>query len=87
MRNQRIATLQNASTNYVDPIINKGSWQPPVPPKPNSNVVSDDAGAFKGETLLQKKTRRALERSRRRIAAGATVVGVRGGAVDKSAFN
>jgi hypothetical protein len=86
VRNQRIATLQNASTNYVDPIINKGSWQPKVPPKPAATVVSDDAGNEKSETLLQKKNRRALERSRRRIAAGATVVGGQGGGTTSSAF-
>ena len=68
MRNQRISTLTNSSTNYVDPIINKGNWQPKVNPKPGATVQSDDAGAntgFQG-SLLKKKTQRALERSKAR---------------------
>ena len=86
MRNQRISTIQNNSTNYVDPIINKGNWQPKVPPKPAATVVSDDAGNEKKETYLQRKNRRALERSRARIKAGATVVGGQGGGTNSSAF-
>jgi len=88
MRNQRISTLTNSSTNYVDPIINKGNWQPKVNPKPGSNVVSDDAGAntgFQG-SLLKKKTQRALERSKQRVKAGAKVVGGGGAGTNSSAF-
>jgi len=84
MRNKRIATMQNASTNYVDPIVNQANWQPKVPPKPASKVVSDDAGNDKQETWLQRKNRRALERSRARIKAGATVIGGQGGGVNTS---
>ena len=89
MRNKRINSLNNASTNYVDPIVNKANWQPKVPPKPASNVVSDDAGSNKGfqGSLLKRKTQRALERSKRRVAAGAEVKGSAGGGVrTNSAF-
>ena len=88
MRNQRISTLTNSSTNYVDPIINKGNWQPQVNPKPGATVQSDDAGAntgFQG-SLLKRKTQRALERSKARINNGATVTGNRGGGTNSSAF-
>ena len=83
MRNKRIATMQNASTNYVDPIVNKGNWQPKVPPKPASNVISDDAGGNNGfqGSLLKRKNQLALERSKRRVAAGAKVQSSSGGGV------
>lgn len=86
MRNKRISSLQNSSTNYVDPIINKNNWQPKVPPKPAATVVSDDAGNDKRETYLQRKNRRALERTRARIKAGAKVVGGQGGGTTSDAF-
>ena len=62
---------------------NEANWQPKVPPKPASTVVSDDAGSKSGfqGSFLKEKNRRALERSRRRIAAGAKVVGGQGGGV------
>ena len=62
------------------------NWQPKVPPKPASNVVSDDAGSNKGfqGSLLKRKTQRALERSKRRVAAGAEVKGSAGGGVRTS---
>jgi len=83
MRNKRIATMQNASTNYVDPIVNKANWQPKVPPKPASNVISDDAGGNNGfqGSLLKRKNQLALERSKRRVAAGAKVQSSSGGGV------
>jgi hypothetical protein len=89
MRNQRIATLQNSSTNYVDPIINKGKHLPTVVPKPGSSTVSDDAGKSASpfsESLLAKRNRLKLERSRRAIANGATVRGSSGGGVDRSSL-
>jgi len=88
MRNKRISTLTNSSTNYVDPIINKGNWQPKVNPKPGSTTISDDAGSntgFQG-SLLKKKTQRALERSKQRVKAGAKVVGGGGAGTNSSAF-
>ena len=89
MRNKRMSTLQNSSTNYTDPIINKGKHLPTVRPKPGSNTVSDDAGKQVSpfsESLLAKRNRLKLEQSRRRIANGATVVGGQGGGTNSSAF-
>jgi hypothetical protein len=89
MRNQRIDTLQNSSTNYVDPIINKGKHLPLVAPKPGSNTISDDAGTQttpRSESLFAKKNKRARERSQRAIANGATVVSSGGAGTNSSAF-
>ena len=67
---------------------NAGGSQPPVPPKPGSTVVSDDAGGNTGfgGSLLKKRTQRRLEASKRRVKAGATVVGNRGGGTTSGAF-
>ncbi len=88
MRNQRIATLQNNSTNYVDPIINKANHLPTVVPKPGSNTVSDDAGKDLkfSESLLAKRNRLRAEKSQRAVANGAKVVGGQGGGTNSSAF-
>ena len=89
VRNQRIASLQNSSTNYQDPIINRAKWQPNVAPKPGSNTISDDAGKQTtpfSESLLAKRNRLARERSRRAIENGATVVSSGGAGTNASAF-
>ena len=80
----------NGDVDYTGSTIDTdtNNWQPPVQPKPGSKVVSDDAGSnsgFRG-SLLKKKTQRALERSKRRVKAGATVVGGQGGGTNSSAF-
>ena len=80
----------NGDVDYTGSTIDTDTdnWQPPVQPKPGSNTVSDDAGTnngFRG-SLLKKKTQRALERSNRRVKAGATVVGGQGGGTNSSAF-
>ena len=96
------ATVNNATTrriaqsglrgdvDYTGSTIdtNTDNWQPPVPPKPGSSTISDDAGSNSGfsGSLLKKKTQRALERSKRRIKAGATVVGGGGAGTNSSAF-
>ena len=80
----------NGDVDYTGSTIDTDTdnWQPPVQPKPGSNTVSDDAGTnngFRG-SLLKKKTQRALERSKRRVKAGATVVGGGGAGTNSSAF-
>jgi hypothetical protein len=80
----------NGDVDYTGSTIDTDSdnWQPPVQPKPGSKVVSDDAGSnsgFRG-SLLKKKTQRALESSKRRVKAGATVKGGQGGGTNSSAF-
>ena len=81
----------NGDVDYTGGTIDTGqanNWQPPVQPKPGSNTISDDAGnnnGFRG-SLLKKKTQRALERSNRRVKAGAKVVGGGGAGTNSSAF-
>ena len=80
----------NGDVDYTGSTIDTDTdnWQPKVPPKPGSNTISDDAGNKSGfaGSLLKKKTQRALERSKRRVKAGATVVGGQGGGTNTSAL-
>ena len=80
----------NGDVDYTGSTIDTDTdnWQPPVQPKPGSNTISDDAGTnsgFRG-SLLKKKTQRSLERSNRRVKAGAKVVGGGGAGTNSSAF-
>jgi hypothetical protein len=81
----------NGDVDYTGGTIDTGqanNWQPPVPPKPGSTVVSDDAGSNSGfgGSLLKRRTQRRLAASKRRVKAGATVVGNRGGGTTSGAF-
>lgn len=80
----KIAKQVDKSINYTDETMDttENNWLPPVKPKPGSNTVSDDAGSTVdpwASSLLAKKNRLARERSKARIAGGATVKGGQGG--------
>ena len=80
----------NGDVDYTGSTIDTDTdnWQPPVPPKPGSKVVSDDAGSrtdFSG-SLLAKRNRLRAKKSRRAVANGAKVVGGQGGGTNSSAF-
>jgi len=80
----KIAKQIDKSINYTDETMDttENNWLPPVKPKPGSNTVSDDAGSTVdpwASSLLAKKNRLARERSKARIAGGATVKGGQGG--------